>query len=165
QAKASVRIKEQKPEFDAKLLPPGSNTGAAATDALGAGGGAPGPGTAPAPDRTGTALGGESAADFAARMGLDPRTWKDLAAGLADPLRLDAGLQIDFSASASLDVGLGVQVGATADLSAAGQSGSGPSGAGVAGGTLPPPPEALSPAALTAQGGLSQALAQRAAGI
>src|SRR5207244_4088891 len=56
QAKASVTIKEQKPEFDAKLLPPGSNTGAAATDALGAGGGAPGPGTAPAPDRTGTAL-------------------------------------------------------------------------------------------------------------
>ena len=96
-------------EFDADLLGPGANTGS--------GGGAnplPGPrrtGRAAPPDRTGTALGGEAAADFATRMGLDPSTWKQLADGISDPLRLDAGLQIDFSASVSLGSGLGVTAG------------------------------------------------------
>ena len=55
-AKASVTIKEQKPQFDADLLGAGANTGAATANPL------PGPGGsgAPAsPDRTGTALGGE----------------------------------------------------------------------------------------------------------
>ena len=120
-AKASVTIKEQKPEFDADLLGPGANTGSAATNPL------PGPsgGTSasPSPDRTGTALGGESASDFATRMGLDPSAWKDLAAGISDPLRLDAGLQIDFSASVSVGTGLGVTAGTSA-----GSSGGGPAG-------------------------------------
>ena len=56
-AKASVTIKEQKPEFDADLLGPGANTGAAAANPL------PRPrriGRAGLADRTGTALGGES---------------------------------------------------------------------------------------------------------
>ena len=155
-AKASVTIKEQFPQFDANLLGSGANTGSAATPAIpsGAGGpGAPGAGASGASgpaDRTGTALGGESAADFATRMGIDPSTWKTFAAGLSDSLSLDAGLQIDFSSSASASAGMGIQTGATS----AG-AGAGP----VAATTLV---NSLSPAALTAAGGVSQAIAQQA---
>jgi hypothetical protein len=112
-AKCAVTIKEQKPEFDATRAGPGANTGAGATPPVppgppGAGGG---PGSAgrpqaPPPDRTGTALAGESAPDFASRMGLDPRAWKGLQ-GITDPLRLAAGLQIDFSAALTAGAGLG----------------------------------------------------------
>src|SRR6185312_17303977 len=94
-AKCSVTIKEQKPEFDANRAGPGANEGQGATPPVPR---VSGPGaTRPAPpaDRTGTALAGESAADFANRMGLDPAAWKGLAGGLTDPLRLQAGLQID----------------------------------------------------------------------
>jgi Contractile injection system tube protein len=147
-AKCAVTIKEQKPEFDAKLKGSGANKGAGAVPPL-----PPRPGSgagsraAPA-DRTGTALGGESAAGFAARMGLDPRAWKDFAGGLGDPLRLEAGLQIDFSSSASTDIGLGVQVGATQGVL--------PDDAGTAAAPGPlRPPEGP---ALTAAGGLTRAL-------
>jgi hypothetical protein len=164
-AKCAVTIKEQKPEFDAKLAGPGANTGAGATPPVapgagpgaGAGAGA-GPGAAPPrPDRTGTALAGESAADFANRMGLDPRAWKGLAAGLPDPLRLAAGLRIDFSASLSADAGIGLQAGATAG---------GPAEPEPAGGAPSGPIPAQAPAdgpQLTAQGGLSRALDHAAA--
>jgi hypothetical protein len=166
-AKCAVTIKEQKPEFDAKLTGAGANTGAGATPPVppGAGGGAPGTepagggGGAPAPaDRTGTALGGESAADFASRMGLDPRAWKDIAGALSNPLSLEAGLQVDFSASLSLDVGLGLEVGATAGVSV---GGGGPGGGGSGGGAPATPVAAQPPAsgtALTAAGGLARAL-------
>lgn len=173
-AKCAVTIKEQKPEFDAKLAGPGANTGAGATPPLppGTGSGAaaaPGATPSPPPDRTGTALAGESASDFASRMGLDPRAWKGLAAALDNPLRLDAGLRIDFSASLGVDVGLGVSAGATAGI--------GPGGAAVA---APPPPAAaaarrpVSPvpaqapadgAQLTALGGLSRALDRATAAV
>lgn len=157
-AKCAVTIKEQKPEFDAKLTGPGANTGAGAVPPLppqqrpGAGARrAPAP-----PDRTGTALAGESAAAFAVRMGLDPRAWKDLAGTLANPLSLAAGLQIDFSASASLAVGLGVEIGATAGAAT-----------GVDGGGAVPltPAPAASPEGpeLTAAGGLTRALDREAA--
>ena len=154
-AKASVTIKEQMPEFDADLLAAGANNGSAATAAVpkGPGAGTPGPG-GPA-DRTGTALGGESAADFATRMGLDPSTWKSFAAGIPDPLHLDAGLQIDFSSSVSASAGIGLDVGVTATA-----TGNDP-GAGPGGGTTTPV-GSLSPAALTAVGGVSQAIAQQA---
>ncbi len=151
-AKASVTIKEQLPQFDAKLLGAGANTGSAATDAIPSGA-APGPGGAGAGspvDRTGTALGGESAADFATRMGLDPSTWKTFAAGISDPLSLDAGLQIDFSSSASASAGIGVQAGATA------------TGTGADPADATTPVDSLSPAALTAAGGVSEAIAQQA---
>ena len=151
-AKASVTIKEQLPQFDAKLLGAGANTGSAATDAIPSGA-VPGPGGAGAGspvDRTGTALGGESAADFATRMGLDPSTWKTFAAGISDPLSLDAGLQIDFSSSASASAGIGVQTGATA------------TGTGADPADATTPVDSLSPAALTAAGGVSEAIAQQA---
>jgi hypothetical protein len=85
-------------------------------------------------------------------MGLDPRAWKGLAAGLPDPLRLAAGLRIDFSASLSADAGIGLQAGATVG---------GPAGPEPAGGAPSGPIPAQAPAdgvQLTAQGGLSRAL-------
>jgi hypothetical protein len=157
-AKASVTIKEQMPQFDAKLLGAGSNTGTAATAPVPAGAAAQNAGAASAggpADSTGTALGGESAADFATRMGLDPSTWKSLAAGITDPLHLDAGLQIDFSSSASVSAGIGVDAGATSPA-----AGNDP-GVTSAGGAMAPA-ASLSPAALTAAGGVSQAIAQQA---
>jgi hypothetical protein len=152
-AKASVTIKEQMPQFDADLLGAGANTGSAAIPAIPPSGPAQGAGATAAStpaDRTGTALGGESAADFAARMGLDPSAWKSFAAGISDSLSLDAGLQIDFSSSASASAGIGVQTGATAD------------GTGASTADPATPVDSLSPAALTAAGGVSQAIAQQA---
>jgi hypothetical protein len=154
-AKLSVTIKEQKPEFDAGETGAGANTGAAAKPmpGSGAGGGAP---AAPA-DRTGTALAGESAADFAARMGLDPAAWKSFAAGLGDTLSLTAGLRIDFSASAGVTLGggLGEQAGATAGVGGGGRGGS---GGGSRGGSRD-----VTPAEAAAAGGVAKAIEGRAA--
>jgi hypothetical protein len=181
-AKCAVTIKEQKPEFDAKLAGPGANTGKGATQPVPppAGPGSAGPGTSaaapppagttpPAPtDRTSTALAGETASDFAQRMGLDPRAWKGLQ-GITDPLRLQAGQQIDFSSSLSSGAGIGVEVGATADIgTGAGPSGAGaapPSAAGAAGpasGAVPAQLPLDGPD-LTAAGGLARALDRTAA--
>jgi hypothetical protein len=173
-AKCAVTIKEQKPEFDASLAGPGANTGAGATPPVPptAGPGAtPGAGTdpsAPTPtpaDRTGTALAGETAPDFAARMGLDPTAWKGLQ-GVLDPLRLEAGQQIDFSSSLSAGAGIGVEVGATADLGA----GPAPPPSVGAAGPAGLPADGAVPAQLpidgpqlTAAGGLARALDQMAA--
>lgn len=167
-AKCSVTIKEQKPEFDANLAGPGANKGEGARPPVPPSSGPGANPAAPPADRTGTALAGESAADFANRMGLDPAAWKGLAAGLTDPLRLEAGLQIDFSASLSLGGGLGVEVGATSGLGPGGGSGAGGAAAGPRPSTTRPssPLPAQAPAdgpALTAQGGLSRALDRAAA--
>jgi hypothetical protein len=75
-----------------------------------------GGGDDPRADRTGTALEGESLADFAVRMGLDAGAWRGLAAGLEGTLSLSAGLEIDFSASLNVSAGVGVSVGFEADL-------------------------------------------------
>ena len=155
-AKCAVTIKEQKPEFDANLAGPGANTGAGAgppvpPGAVVAGGPAVPAAPGPVPDRTDAALDLESASDFAARMGLDPAAWKDVmsANGILDPLRLEAGTLLDFSASISVGAGIGLQAGATATVPQA----------------PPPPPTTATPAqapaagtALTAAGGLSRAI-------
>ena len=72
-------------------------------------------------DRSAPALAGESAADFAARMGIDPSAWRGLAAGLDASLTLEAGVEIGFSTSLNAGVGMGVssgvQSGASSSLS------------------------------------------------
>ena len=152
-AKASVTIKEQMPQFDAKLAWPGANTGSAATAAVPPRARARHPRRrAPRRDRTGTALGGEPAADFATRMGLDPSTWKTFAAGISDPLSLDAGLQIDFSSSASASAGIGVEVGATATGTGASAPRRGAAGRPLVARSCPAPA-----ARLTAAGGWPRA--------
>jgi hypothetical protein len=168
-AKCAVTIKEQKPEFDAKLAGPGANTGAGATPPVPpttGPGAAPGAGiTAPSPttptDRTGTALAGETAPDFAARMGLDPTAWKGLN-GITDPLNLQAGQQIDFSSSLSAGAGIGVEVGATAELGTGPAPPSGATAAGPASGAVPAQLP-VDGTGLTAAGGLARALDRMAA--
>ncbi len=58
-------------------------------------------------DQTAQANGGESAAAFAARQGLDPAAWRSFANQVDDPLSLPAGRAIDFSAAAATASGLG----------------------------------------------------------
>jgi hypothetical protein len=121
-AKLSVSIKEQDPKFEALQSGAGASTAAGATDA-GANRAAPGTSGGGPTNRTAFALGGESAADFTARMGLDPSAWRGVAAGLGDSLSLQAGTQIDFSADLSVSAGVGasagVEVGASVSIDAA----------------------------------------------
>jgi hypothetical protein len=166
-AKCAVTIKEQRPEFDATRAGPGANTGAGATPPVPPGAAGSGSGTgagdpaqgggppAPPADRTGTAVAGESASDFASRMGLDPRAWKGLQ-GITDPLRLPAGLQVDFSAALTPAAGLGVELGATA-AGAPGPAGSGSPPAAR------PARSPLDGTALAAAGGLTGVLERAAA--
>jgi hypothetical protein len=182
-AKCAVTIKEQRPEFDATKAGPGANTGAGAVPPLPPGaanasgpgaGGAGEPGNPP-PDRSATALAGESAPDLAARMGLDPHAWKGLR-GITDPLSLPAGLRVDFASSLSATGGLGVDSGAAAGVPPGDPAQVGPGGPGVAsagraaagagapasGGPVPAQPPADG-TALASAGGLTQVLAAVAA--
>lgn len=79
--------------------------------------GQPGSGPAPA-TQSATVIGGETAADFATRMGLDPSAWRGLDIGASASLSLDAGLEVGFSADLSVSAGLGVTVGFEAGVSA-----------------------------------------------
>jgi hypothetical protein len=123
-AKMGVSIKEQDAKYELLQSGPGANTPGSPT-VPGATSAGPGTTAPPAPDSSASALAGESAADFAARMGLDPSAWRGIAAGLngASSLSLQAGLSIDFSASLSAGVGIGLSggvqasVGASADVS------------------------------------------------
>lgn len=119
-AKCAVTIKEQRPEFDASKAGPGQNLGLgaipadgtppAASPATSSSGNPPGVPPPvqppPPPDRSAAALGGESAPDLAARMGLDPSAWKGLH-GITDPLSLPAGQRVDFSSALTAQAGLG----------------------------------------------------------
>jgi hypothetical protein len=96
-AKLSVTIKEQRPEFDAKLAGAGADAARPAA-AAGTGGSA---GAARRGDRTAAALAGESVAGFAARMGQDPTSWRQVAAanGVTDPVRMPPGAMLDYASS------------------------------------------------------------------
>ncbi|HTT39051.1 MAG TPA: hypothetical protein VMH32_15445 [Burkholderiales bacterium] len=122
-AKMGVSIKEQDAKYELLQSGPGANTASSATP--------PGqPGTGPGStgggptDSSAQALDGESAADFAARMGLDPSAWRGIAAqlGAASSLSLQAGVSIDFNSSLSAGGGIGisagVDIGASASLEA-----------------------------------------------
>jgi Contractile injection system tube protein len=82
----------------------------------GGGGGGGGSGGGGATDRTGTAQAGESAADFAARNGVDPAAWRSIANQVANPLALTAGQSINFATGASVAVGMGATVGVGANV-------------------------------------------------
>src|SRR5258708_8281546 len=121
-AKCAISIKEQDPKFEALQ----TGAGAAGTNEGPGAGGASNPadpgGNGKGPtDRSAQAVGGESAADFARRNGLDPAAWRGLAAGIPNPLSLQAGLDISFnsglSASAGLGASAGIGVGAGVGLS------------------------------------------------
>ena len=181
-AKMTVVMKEQDPRYELGQLGSAANNDSSATDPGTTGTGpasnsdTPGPGavgsTGPGPtDTTATAIGGESAADFAARANLDPNAWRAIAGKLggASPISLPAGLEIDFSAAASASAGLGTSVGAEGgaslsveatfglDANAAGvTAGPGASAAAAAGASLNGATAAGF--ALAAAGGVSAAL-------
>lgn len=66
----------------------------------------------------GVALGGESAGQFAARMGVDPAAWRGLDFGVESSLSLSAGVEIGFNPNLTASAGLGVTVGVEAGVSA-----------------------------------------------
>ena len=123
-AKVWFSFKEQDPKFEFLTAGPGANTGGSPANAGSPGSSGPG-GTGGGPtNRVDQALGGESAADFAARMGLPPEAWRglDFSASAGGALSLDAGLQIGFNANLSASAGLGATVGVTAGASSSVES-------------------------------------------
>lgn len=104
--------------------------------------------------QAGIALGGESAAEFAGRMGMDPAAWRSVATGqLEGTLSLSAGAEIGFDASVSASAGLGAAFGVQSAGQASPEASFG----------LTKPTAASSPGAsgfsLAAAGGMSAALA------
>jgi hypothetical protein len=115
-AKVSLSIKGQEPERELKPIEPGARKAAPAPGAAstnGPGGGGNG-GSSP---NAAKALGGESAGELAARLGLDPAAWRGLELGGESSLSLSAGVEIGFSASLNASVGLGVSLGVEAGAS------------------------------------------------
>jgi hypothetical protein len=104
-AKVAVTIKGQDPRWTytpaPNPQPPGSATGASSTGpATGLSPGAPGTqGNNAAPDRIMQAMPGESLAQLAQRAGLDPKAWRALADGLANPLKLELGQEVPLPSS------------------------------------------------------------------
>jgi hypothetical protein len=62
--------------------------------------------------QVGLALGGETAAEFATRMGLDPGAWRGLGADLSGGLELAAGAEVGFTAGLAAGLGPGATAGA-----------------------------------------------------
>lgn len=91
-AKATVRMKEQKIEFQLAEREGGADSKAA------------------------QALGGELPAEMASRLGLDPGAWRGLALDLSLGLELSAGLELGFSADLSASAGIGIKVGIEAGI-------------------------------------------------
>ncbi len=118
--------------------------------------------------QVGVALAGETAAEFAARVGVDPSAWRGLQADLSAGLSLEAGAEVGFDLGLSANGGLGLTVGAEASaevsveaafgLGASGGAGSENSSGGI---SLASQAEAERQAgfALAAAGGVAGALA------
>jgi contractile injection system tube protein len=187
-SKVSISISAQDPKFAAGATGPAAKTGAGATVPGGIGG-APGTvgfgaslsvgasaslslgggleagagvslgGGAGLGDRTGVALGGESAAEFAARMGVDPNAWRGVAGGLDSTISLDAGTEIDFSSNLSANTGLGAAVGVEAGRSASVEESVGLGGEAASSPRAGAAPGTASGMALAAAGGVQAAVA------
>jgi len=116
-AKVGLAIKEQDAKYQFLQSGAGANSASNPPEPGAASSAAPG-GSGSGGDKSALALAGESAADFAARVGIDPSAWRGLAAGLDATLSLDAGIEIGFSASLNAGIGIGVSVGVEAGVSA-----------------------------------------------
>ena len=123
-AKVDLSIKEQDPQYQYLEAGAGARDNAAArtpgeSSAAQPGGGGEAAGGGGASDRSAAALDGESAPEFAARMGLDPSAWRGLDVDLSAGLSLAAGVEVGFSAGLGMSAGIGFSAGfqAGADLS------------------------------------------------
>jgi hypothetical protein len=124
--KGQDREKQLEPRSDSRRDAPapggggsaGLGLGASLSAGLGVSGGLGVAASLGASASIGLALGGESAADFAARMGVDASAWRSLALGGESSLSFSAGAEIAFTAGASASLGLGFAAGVTAGASA-----------------------------------------------
>jgi hypothetical protein len=153
-AKVNISISVQDPKFAELKSGPGSFTANQATAPGASAPGGPGTSGAPNPDRTALALGGESAAEFSARVGLDPSNWRALSGSVGNSLSLQAGAQIDFAADASVGGGIGAGVGLEAGVSASAQA-----ALGLAGSATSATSATAAGFALAAAGGVAAAAA------
>jgi hypothetical protein len=182
-AKVALTIVEQDPAFESRQTGPGTkkfnavspgHAGASAIGGIGlgvsasvsagvglgltagVGAGASISAGVAASGQTATAIEGESAAEFAARVGVDPTAWRAIAAGQLDAtLSIKGGTEVDFSASFSAGAGIGASPGLEA-----GAFGSIEASFGLQGGPRPDQSVALVSAgfSLSAAGGVSAAL-------
>jgi hypothetical protein len=119
-SKVSVSLTAQDPQLAALAKGPGAARGrdARSPDAEPAGPGSQaGEGAVTRP-----AVGGESAAQFAARQGLDPSAWRGLQGVQASPLALPAGTEIGFSDGLTAAPGLGARPGVEAGVAASAEA-------------------------------------------
>lgn len=119
-ARISLAIKEQDPKYQYLEIGAGARDNANAQAAGAGSAGQPGAGTndgaaAANPNRVAQALAGETAPEFAARLGLDPLAWRGLDVDLSAGLELEAGLEVGFSADLSLNGGIGFSAGFQAE--------------------------------------------------
>ena len=115
-AKVNLTIQEQDSRYEYLKAGPGSNPDGGAPNPGEASSTAPGQ-TSPGPvDQVAQALAGETAPDFAARMGLDPTAWRGLGVDLSAGLNLSAGVEVGFSASLGVGLGIGAGIGIEAGL-------------------------------------------------
>ncbi len=117
-AKVSLSIKEQDSKYQFLSAGPGANTSSNAPQPGQASPGALGSIGASISAQASLAIGGESAAEFAARVGVDPAAWRGLSADLSNPLSLKAGVEIGFHTDLNVNAGLGVSLGVSAGVSA-----------------------------------------------
>ncbi len=115
-AKVGISLKEQNSKYQFGATGPGANSQSAPPPGQSPPG-LPGSGAGPS-TQSAAAIAGETAADFAARVGLDPSVWRGLDIGASGSLSLDAGLEVGFSADLSVSAGLGVTAGFEAGVSA-----------------------------------------------
>jgi len=130
-AKVRLAIKEQNRDLELLAAGPGANRGGGAPKPGGTGAGGIGFSASAgiglgasasvgfgASASVGVALDGESAGEFAARVGVDPAAWRGLQLGGESSLSLSAGAEVGFDTSLSASAGLGVTVGVEAGVSA-----------------------------------------------
>ena len=119
-AKVSLSLTEQDAKYELLETGDGSNANNNATTPRNnnnAGNAAtPGSDAPSKSDQSGVALQDETAAEFAARMGLDPQAWRGLDVDLSAGLSLEAGVEIGFSAGLNVSTGIGVSAGVEADV-------------------------------------------------
>jgi hypothetical protein len=118
--KGQDRDRELKPKEDDRRgapAPLGGGLGIGLSASASVGFGASGGVGFGASANVGVALGGESSADFAARVGVDPAAWRGLQIGGESSISLSAGVEVGFDAGLNASAGLGVTTGVEAGAS------------------------------------------------
>lgn len=137
-AKVSLSIKEQDPKYQFGSTGPMANQQGGTPEPGIALPGFPGaPSGGEGGNRSAPSLAGESAAEFAARMGLDAEAWRGLSFG-GDALSLSAGVEVGFRAGLDLNAGVGLSAGIEAGASSSLEASFGleaGGGAGASGGS------------------------------